>query len=116
MISPISQGSRASQDLTRVLPVHIFAIVPHPQKTTTYAPRHGSFERSWFSSYRYIHHHSVFLIRSLLTLGAHREVKKAVEAYWAGKLTANELTKAAADVKKESWTSVRAKGVDLIPR
>jgi 5-methyltetrahydropteroyltriglutamate--homocysteine methyltransferase len=26
-------------------------------------------------------------------LGANREVKKAVEAYWAGKLSADELTK-----------------------
>jgi 5-methyltetrahydropteroyltriglutamate--homocysteine methyltransferase len=43
-------------------------------------------------------------------------VKKAVEAYWAGKISADELTKAAADVKKTSWTSVKAHGVDFIPR
>jgi len=48
--------------------------------------------------------------------GANREVKKAVEAYWAGKLSAEELTKAAADVKKSSWTSLKERGVDLIPR
>ncbi|EGO02181.1 hypothetical protein SERLA73DRAFT_104534 [Serpula lacrymans var. lacrymans S7.3] len=47
-------------------------------------------------------------------IGANREVKKAVEAYWAGKLSAEELTKAAAEVKKTSWTSVKAKGVDLV--
>ncbi|KAF9055469.1 cobalamin-independent methionine synthase [Hymenopellis radicata] len=47
--------------------------------------------------------------------GANREVKKAVEAYWAGKISAAELTKAAADVKKASWTSVKAQGVDFIP-
>lgn len=50
------------------------------------------------------------------SLGANREVKKAVEAYWAGKITADDLTKAAADVKKASWTSVKAKGVDFVPR
>ena len=49
-------------------------------------------------------------------LGANREIKKAVEAYWAGKLSADELTKAAADVKKTSWTSLKERGVDLIPR
>ncbi|KZW03763.1 5-methyltetrahydropteroyltriglutamate-homocysteine S-methyltransferase [Exidia glandulosa HHB12029] len=48
-------------------------------------------------------------------IGANREVKKAVEAYWAGKLTAEELTKAAADVKKASWTAIKERGVDLIP-
>lgn len=52
----------------------------------------------------------------LFVLGANREVKKAVEAYWAGKISADDLTKAAADVKKTSWTSVKAHGVDFIPR
>lgn len=49
-------------------------------------------------------------------LGANREVKKAVEAYWAGKLSADELTKVAADVKKTSWTDLKERGVDLVPR
>lgn len=48
--------------------------------------------------------------------GANREIKKAVEAYWAGKISADDLTKAAAEVKKASWSSVKAKGVDFIPR
>ncbi|KAG1866515.1 cobalamin-independent synthase [Suillus subalutaceus] len=48
-------------------------------------------------------------------IGANREVKKAVEAYWAGKLSAEDLLKAAADVKKSSWTSLKERGVDLIP-
>ncbi|KAI0268389.1 cobalamin-independent methionine synthase [Gloeopeniophorella convolvens] len=48
-------------------------------------------------------------------IGANREVKKAVEAYWAGKITADQLTQAAADVKKSNWTSVKAKGVDYVP-
>ncbi|KAG5648955.1 hypothetical protein DXG03_000304 [Asterophora parasitica] len=48
-------------------------------------------------------------------IGANREVKKAVEAYWAGKISADDLTKAAAEVKKASWSSVKAHGVDFIP-
>lgn len=48
-------------------------------------------------------------------IGANREVKKAVEAYWAGKLSAEDLIKAASDVKKSSWTSLKERGVDLIP-
>ena len=51
-----------------------------------------------------------------IPIGANREVKKAVEAYWAGKLSGDELTKAAADVKKASWTSLKERGVNLIPR
>ncbi|KAH7097387.1 cobalamin-independent methionine synthase [Auriculariales sp. MPI-PUGE-AT-0066] len=48
-------------------------------------------------------------------IGANREVKKAVEAYWAGKLSVEELTKVAADVRKTSWTSLKERGVDSIP-
>ncbi|KDN48107.1 hypothetical protein RSAG8_03123, partial [Rhizoctonia solani AG-8 WAC10335] len=48
-------------------------------------------------------------------IGEFREVKKAVEAYWAGKLSAEDLQKAAADVRKASWTSVKAQGVTHIP-
>ncbi|KAF7355418.1 hypothetical protein MSAN_01458500 [Mycena sanguinolenta] len=48
-------------------------------------------------------------------IGANREVKKAVEAYWAGKISVDDLTKAAADVKKASWTSIKERGVDFIP-
>jgi 5-methyltetrahydropteroyltriglutamate--homocysteine methyltransferase len=48
-------------------------------------------------------------------IGANREVKKAVEAYWAGKLSADELTKSAADVRKASWISVKSQGVDCVP-
>ena len=43
-------------------------------------------------------------------------MKKAVEAYWAGKISADDLVKAAADVRKTSWTSLKERGVDLIPR
>jgi 5-methyltetrahydropteroyltriglutamate--homocysteine methyltransferase len=48
--------------------------------------------------------------------GPNREVKKAVEAYWGGKLSVEELQKAAAAVRKESLESIKAQGVDFIPR
>ncbi|KAF8845846.1 cobalamin-independent methionine synthase [Paxillus ammoniavirescens] len=47
-------------------------------------------------------------------IGANREVKKAVEAYWSGKLSAEDLGKAAADVRKTSWTNLKERNVDLI--
>ncbi|KAL5527364.1 hypothetical protein ACEPAG_6155 [Sanghuangporus baumii] len=48
-------------------------------------------------------------------IGANREVKKAVEAYWAGKISADDLTKAASEVKKYNWTNLKARGVDFVP-
>jgi hypothetical protein len=57
-----------------------------------------------------------FLSKHRFWLGANREVKKAVEAYWAGTITADQLTQVAADVKKSNWTSLKAKGVDHVPR
>ncbi|KAF4575008.1 methionine-synthesizing 5- methyltetrahydropteroyltriglutamate--homocysteine methyltransferase [Pleurotus pulmonarius] len=48
-------------------------------------------------------------------IGGNREIKKAVEAYWGGKISAEDLTKAAFDVRKTSWSTVKAKGVDFVP-
>ncbi|VDB96957.1 unnamed protein product [Peniophora sp. CBMAI 1063] len=48
-------------------------------------------------------------------IGTNREVKKAVEAYWAGKLSADELTNAAAEVRKGNWQALKGKGVDYVP-
>ncbi|KAG6336851.1 hypothetical protein ID866_2247 [Astraeus odoratus] len=48
-------------------------------------------------------------------IGANREIKKAVEAYWAGKASVQDLTKAAAEVKKATFTSLKTRNVDLIP-
>lgn len=43
-------------------------------------------------------------------------MKKAVEAYWAGKISAEELNKAASEVKKYNWTNLKARNVNYIPR
>ncbi|KAG1744171.1 hypothetical protein EDD22DRAFT_1005777 [Suillus occidentalis] len=45
-------------------------------------------------------------------LGANREVKKAVEVNWTDNLSAEELIKAASDVKKSSWIGLKERGVD----
>lgn len=55
-------------------------------------------------------------ICSRSTLGANREIKKVVEAYWAGKTNAEEVTKVAAEVKKTNWTELKQRGVTYIPR
>jgi 5-methyltetrahydropteroyltriglutamate--homocysteine methyltransferase len=48
-------------------------------------------------------------------IGAFREVKKAVEAYWAGKISEEDLYKAASETRKANWTSIKEQGVDYIP-
>ena len=66
--------------------------------------------------YSLLHSVKTFLSKLRFSLGANREVKKAVEAYWAGTITADQLTQVAADVKKSNWTSLKGKGVDYVPR
>ncbi|KAG0150011.1 hypothetical protein CROQUDRAFT_652994 [Cronartium quercuum f. sp. fusiforme G11] len=48
-------------------------------------------------------------------IGDKREIKKAVEAYWADKISAEELQAVAKDVRLQNWRRIQAAGVDHIP-
>lgn len=48
-------------------------------------------------------------------VGAKREVKKASEAYWAGKISAEELQKVAKEQRLVRWQTLRDQGIDVIP-
>ena len=48
-------------------------------------------------------------------IGTHREVKKALEAFWAGKITAGELVDAADAVRDAGWATQATAGLDLLP-
>ncbi|MFT3714677.1 MAG: 5-methyltetrahydropteroyltriglutamate--homocysteine S-methyltransferase [Gordonia sp. (in: high G+C Gram-positive bacteria)] len=48
-------------------------------------------------------------------IGANRELKKAVEGYWAGTVSADELKSVAADLRSKSWAELKAAGFDSIP-
>ena len=48
-------------------------------------------------------------------VGAGRELKKAEEAYWAGKTTRDELLAVAAQIRKSNWQLQKEAGIDLIP-
>ncbi|KAI5451308.1 methionine-synthesizing 5- methyltetrahydropteroyltriglutamate--homocysteine methyltransferase [Naganishia albida] len=48
-------------------------------------------------------------------IGPNREIKKAVESYWAFKTSAEDLQAVAKDVKQKRWESIKGKGVDSIP-
>jgi 5-methyltetrahydropteroyltriglutamate--homocysteine methyltransferase len=48
-------------------------------------------------------------------IGPKRELKKAVEAYWADKISADELQKVAKEIRLQNWQTIKAAGVDSIP-
>lgn len=48
-------------------------------------------------------------------VGAFRELKKANEAYWAKKISADELLEVGFNLRKENWEIQRSAGIDLIP-
>jgi 5-methyltetrahydropteroyltriglutamate--homocysteine methyltransferase len=48
-------------------------------------------------------------------IGAKRELKKATEAYWQGKLSRAELEETGRALRRENWLKQKAAGIDLIP-
>ncbi|MCE3232950.1 MAG: 5-methyltetrahydropteroyltriglutamate--homocysteine S-methyltransferase [Rickettsiaceae bacterium] len=48
-------------------------------------------------------------------IGAKRELKSAVEAYWKGEITQDELKKVAADIRAGNWEYQKNSGLDVIP-
>ncbi len=48
-------------------------------------------------------------------IGARRELKQALEAYWRGDIDDKQLQITAAELRKHHWTVQREAGIDLIP-
>ncbi|WPO80594.1 5-methyltetrahydropteroyltriglutamate--homocysteine S-methyltransferase [Flavobacterium sp. KACC 22761] len=48
-------------------------------------------------------------------IGSNRELKKASELYWAGKISAEELIAAGKEIRTKNWHLQKEAGVDLIP-
>lgn len=48
-------------------------------------------------------------------MGRLRDLKKATEAYWGGKLSRNELLDEGKRLRLEHWQIQKKAGVDLIP-
>ena len=48
-------------------------------------------------------------------IGQRRELKRATESYWDGKVTREELHATAAALRLEAWQGMREAGIDLIP-
>jgi len=49
------------------------------------------------------------------SLGAARELKRATEGYWAGKLPARDLLETAKSLRARHWAMQREAGIELIP-
>ncbi|AUH41755.1 5-methyltetrahydropteroyltriglutamate--homocysteine S-methyltransferase [Streptomyces sp. CMB-StM0423] len=47
--------------------------------------------------------------------GHHRELKKAVEGYWKGRVTAGELRATAAELRRATWRELAGAGVHEVP-
>lgn len=48
-------------------------------------------------------------------IGSQRELKKACENYWAGKISLERLELTSRQLRKENWTGLQEAGIDLIP-
>ncbi|KQS31345.1 5-methyltetrahydropteroyltriglutamate--homocysteine S-methyltransferase [Dyadobacter sp. Leaf189] len=48
-------------------------------------------------------------------IGSRRELKRASEKFWAGKIDRDELQKVARKIRHENWNTQRAAGIALIP-
>lgn len=48
-------------------------------------------------------------------IGAQRELKKAVEAYWAGNLTQSQLEEVGRELRARHWRVQQRAGIDLVP-
>ncbi|EAZ81689.1 5-methyltetrahydropteroyltriglutamate--homocysteine S-methyltransferase [Algoriphagus machipongonensis] len=48
-------------------------------------------------------------------IGGNRELKKACEGYWSGKISLHELQSAGESVRRNNWEVQKEAGIDLIP-
>ena len=48
-------------------------------------------------------------------IGSRRELKKACEQYWSGRMTAHELHQVAKSIRQENWQLQQKAGIDLLP-
>ena len=48
-------------------------------------------------------------------IGPNRELKRAIEKYWAGRIDRTELESSAATLRRDTWESLVAAGLDSVP-
>ncbi|MEP9392183.1 5-methyltetrahydropteroyltriglutamate--homocysteine S-methyltransferase [Gordonia sp. VNQ95] len=48
-------------------------------------------------------------------IGPRRELKRAIEGYWAGRVDADELAAVGAELRRDTWAQLASAGLDSIP-
>ena len=48
-------------------------------------------------------------------IGPRRELKSAVEGFWGGRVSAEDLAATASRIRRNGWTAMAAAGIDLVP-
>jgi 5-methyltetrahydropteroyltriglutamate--homocysteine methyltransferase len=48
-------------------------------------------------------------------IGPGRALKRALEGYWAGRVTADQLEETAASIRRQNWQTMVAAGIDFVP-
>ena len=48
-------------------------------------------------------------------MGAFRQLKKSLEAFWRGTATVEDLNKTGSDLRRVNWLQQKEAGIDLIP-
>ncbi|PPJ29685.1 5-methyltetrahydropteroyltriglutamate--homocysteine S-methyltransferase [Nocardia nova] len=54
-------------------------------------------------------------VLGLPRIGPRRELKRAVESYWAGRIDAAELERVARQLRAQGWSAAQAAGLDAVP-
>ncbi|WP_305778880.1 5-methyltetrahydropteroyltriglutamate--homocysteine S-methyltransferase [Nocardia nova] len=54
-------------------------------------------------------------VLGLPRIGPRRELKRAVESYWAGRIDAAELERVARQLRAQSWSAAKDAGLDAVP-
>jgi 5-methyltetrahydropteroyltriglutamate--homocysteine methyltransferase len=48
-------------------------------------------------------------------IGPHRELKRAIEGYWAGRISRSDLESVAVGLRRDSWATLAVSGLDSVP-
>jgi len=48
-------------------------------------------------------------------IGLHREIKKALESHWSGKMSESDLLATARDIRRQNWQTQQEFGIEIIP-
>ncbi|HEY2564407.1 MAG TPA: hypothetical protein VGI44_11885, partial [Acidimicrobiales bacterium] len=54
-------------------------------------------------------------VHGMPRIGPGRALKRVLEGFWAGRVTADQLEETAASIRRQNWETMAAAGVDFVP-